>query len=65
MAAHLAAHGDLEAGQETDRRFRVAGRILSRRREHGKAVFFTIRDGWDDFQLYANVTRLGQDSFDC
>lgn len=63
VADILAGHDDLEPGQETDRRYRVGGRILSRR-EHGKAVFFTIRDGWDDFQLYANVDGLGQESFD-
>lgn len=58
-----ARHADLESGQESGARYRVAGRVLSRR-EHGKAVFFTIRDGWDDFQLYGNVNALGQDSFE-
>lgn len=42
---------------------RVAGRLVARR-EHGKAAFFTLRDGWDDIQLYANVDTLGRPSFD-
>ncbi len=53
----------LEAGEAAeDSGCRVAGRIMSRR-EHGKAAFFTIRDGWDDIQLFANVNALGQESF--
>ena len=42
--------------------YRVAGRVMSRR-EHGKAVFFTLRDGWDDLQIYSNVDTLGEESF--
>ena len=41
---------------------RVAGRIMARR-EHGKAVFLTLRDGWDDIQVYSNVDTLGEASF--
>ena len=33
------------------------------RREHGKAVFLTLRDGWDDLQVYGNVDALGEESF--
>jgi lysyl-tRNA synthetase class 2 len=42
--------------------YRVAGRVMARR-EHGKAVFLTLRDGWDDLQVYANVDTLGEASF--
>jgi lysyl-tRNA synthetase class 2 len=63
VAVVTAQHGGLEPGEESEDRYRVAGRVLSRR-EHGKAVFFTIRDAWDDFQLYGNLDTLGQDSFD-
>ena len=31
--------------------------------EHGKACFLTLRDGWDDLQIYANVDTLGETSF--
>ena len=40
----------------------MAGRVMARR-EHGKAVFLTLRDGWDDLQVYANVDTLGEESF--
>ena len=43
--------------------YRVAGRVMSRR-EHGKAAFFTLRDGWDDLQVYGNVDTLGEESFE-
>lgn len=53
----------LEAGETAENsNRRVAGRVLARR-EHGKAAFFTIRDGWDDIQLFANVNALGEESF--
>ena len=45
-----------------DSHCRVAGRVMSRR-EHGKACFLTLRDGWDDLQLYANIDTLGEESF--
>jgi lysyl-tRNA synthetase class 2 len=41
---------------------RVAGRVMARR-EHGKAAFFTMRDGWDDIQLFANVNTLGDEAY--
>ncbi len=62
--ALVAAHEDLEPGEEApDSTYRVAGRVMSRR-EHGKACFLTLRDGQDDLQVYANVNVLGQESFD-
>jgi len=57
------AHEGLEIDQRADGvRYRVAGRVMSRR-EHGKAVFLTIRDGWDDIQIYANIDTLGETWF--
>ena len=57
------AHAGLEPGTKDEgSRYRVAGRVMARR-EHGKAVFITLRDGWDDLQIYANVDALGEISF--
>ena len=42
---------------------RVAGRVMARR-VHGKAVFFTLRDGWDDLQVYSNIDTLGEESLE-
>ncbi len=54
----------LEAGTKAeDSHYRVAGRVMARR-EHGKAVFLTLRDGWDDLQLYSNLDALGDESFE-
>jgi len=54
----------LETGQTAEgSHFRVAGRVMARRR-HGKAMFLTLRDGWDELQLYANINTLGQESFE-
>jgi lysyl-tRNA synthetase class 2 len=63
-AVEIAArHGGLATGEEAlDARYRIAGRVLSRR-EHGKACFLTLRDGWDDLQVYGNVNTLGGGSF--
>jgi lysyl-tRNA synthetase class 2 len=64
VAEILATHGGLEAGEVAEgSHYRVAGRLLARR-EHGKAAFFTLRDGWVDLQLYATVDGLGRESFD-
>jgi lysyl-tRNA synthetase class 2 len=60
----VAKYGVLEAGENAEgSHCRVAGRVISRR-AHGKAVFFTLRDGWDDIQIYSNVDTLGQESLD-
>jgi len=60
----LEAHDGLEAGESAKEAFyRVAGRVVARR-EHGKAAFLTVRDGWDDLQVYANVNTIGRESFD-
>ena len=41
---------------------RVGPRHVPPRARQG--FFLTIRDGWDDLQLYSNVDTLGQESFD-
>ncbi len=59
----IRAWGHLKTDQKApESHCRVAGRVMSRR-EHGKAVFLTVRDGWDDLQLYANIDTLGDVSF--
>lgn len=58
-----AQYGDLGAGENAEgSECRVAGRVMSRR-EHGKATFITLRDGWDDIQLFANVNALGDEVY--
>jgi lysyl-tRNA synthetase, class II len=64
VAAVLAAHPDLPAGEKAESsHYRVAGRVMTRR-EHGKACFLTVRDGWEDLQVYGNVNTLGEESFE-
>jgi len=58
------AYGDLEPGTRAEgSHYRVAGRVMARR-EHGKAAFLTLRDGWDDLQVYGTVDALGPESFE-
>ena len=58
-----AAHDDLEAGAETDSRYRVAGR-LSGRRGHGKAAFLDIVDRSGRIQVHAREDVLGPEQFE-
>jgi lysyl-tRNA synthetase, class II len=53
------AHEGLEAGTETDDRYRIAGR-LSARRGHGKASFLDLRDGTGQIQVQARLDELGE-----
>jgi lysyl-tRNA synthetase, class II len=54
----------LETGSTAEgSHYRVAGRVMARR-EHGKAIFLSLRDGWDDLQLYATFDALGEQSFE-
>ena len=56
-------YGHLETGTKAEgSHHRVAGRVMARR-EHGKAAFLTLRDGWDDLQVYATFDALGAESF--
>ena len=58
----LRAHADLESGQESDARYRVAGRLLARR-GHGKAAFLDLVDRTGRMQLHARKDVLG-DSYE-
>jgi len=62
--AHIVAtHSGLSAGETAEgSHYRIAGRVLARR-EHGKAVFLSLRDGWDDLQVYSNLDTLGESCF--
>jgi lysyl-tRNA synthetase class 2 len=54
---------DLPAGEETDVRARVAGRLAARRGQ-GKAAFLDLVDRSGRIQLHARADVLGQESLD-
>ncbi len=54
-----AAHDGLEAGEETDSGYRVAGRIAARR-DMGKAAFIDLVDGSGRIQLQSRADDLGE-----
>jgi lysyl-tRNA synthetase, class II len=54
---------DLEPGQETDRAYRVAGRMVARR-DQGGAAFIDLVDREGKLQLHAKRDVLGDESFD-
>jgi lysyl-tRNA synthetase class 2 len=54
---------DLPAGEETDARARIAGRIAARRGQ-GKAAFIDLVDRSGRMQLHARADVLGQESLD-
>jgi lysyl-tRNA synthetase class 2 len=57
------AHDGLEAGEETESSYRVAGRLTARR-GHGKAAFLDVTDRSGRMQLHARRDVLGEESFD-
>ncbi len=57
------AHEGLQAGEETDERHRVAGRIAARR-PAGKAAFLDLVDRSAALQLHARVDILGPERFE-
>ena len=57
------AHGELEAGAETEAVERVAGRIMLMRRM-GKLIFITLRDSGGTIQLFVAKNAIGADRFD-
>ena len=57
------AHDGLEAGQETDRAYRVAGRLVARR-GHGGAAFLDLVDRSGRIQLHARKDVLGDEAFE-
>jgi lysyl-tRNA synthetase class 2 len=58
-----AAHGGLEAGEETGSAYRVAGRLAARR-GHGGAAFLDLVDRSGKLQVHAKRDLLGEESFD-
>ncbi len=56
-------HDGLEAGEETDQTYRLAGRIAARR-GHGKAAFLDLVDRSGRLQLHARADILGEDSLE-
>jgi lysyl-tRNA synthetase class 2 len=63
IAAVRHAHEGLAAGEETDDRYRVAGRVAGRR-GHGRAAFLDLVDGSGRIQLHAREDVIGADSFE-
>jgi lysyl-tRNA synthetase, class II len=57
------AHDDLEAGEETDAEYRVAGRMTARR-GHGGAAFLDVVDRSGKLQIQAKRDVLGGESFE-
>jgi lysyl-tRNA synthetase, class II len=62
IATIRAAHENLDPAEETDDRYRVAGRIAARR-GHGKAAFLDLVDRSGKIQLHAREDLLGAESF--
>jgi lysyl-tRNA synthetase class 2 len=58
-----APHEDLPAGEETEVRARIAGRLAARRGQ-GKAAFLDLVDRSGRMQLHARADVLGQESLD-
>src|SRR5579863_5897102 len=61
--AIVSAYEHLQAGEETDERHRVAGRILARRGA-GRAAFLDLVDRTGKIQLHARLDVLGRERFD-
>jgi lysyl-tRNA synthetase class 2 len=57
------AHSELPAGEETDSRYRLAGRLHARR-GHGGAAFLDLVDRSGRLQLHATRDLLGAESFE-
>jgi lysyl-tRNA synthetase class 2 len=53
----------LEAGQDSDYRAVIAGRLMALRR-HGKASFADIQDVSGKIQLYASIDLLGEEAYE-
>ena len=61
ISAVHAAHADLPAGEDTEARYRVAGRLHARRGQ-GKMAFLDLDDRSGRIQLQAKVDVLGEDA---
>src|SRR5215213_11795558 len=62
IASVKAPHEELAAGEETDDRARIAGRLAARRGQ-GKAAFLDLVDRSGRMQLHARVDVLGEEAF--
>jgi lysyl-tRNA synthetase, class II len=58
-----AAHTDVEPGEDTDHRYRVAGRLAARRGQ-GKMAFLDLVDRSGRLQLQARVDELGEEDME-
>jgi lysyl-tRNA synthetase, class II len=58
IAAVRESHEEIDPGEETTDRYRVAGRLTAKR-GHGKASFLDLRDGTGQIQVQARVDELG------
>jgi lysyl-tRNA synthetase class 2 len=63
IAEVKAPHEHLDAGEETDVRARIAGRLAARRGQ-GRAAFLDVVDRSGRIQLHARADVLGQESLD-
>jgi lysyl-tRNA synthetase class 2 len=63
IAVVRAAHADLEPGDETEARHRVAGRLAARRGQ-GKMAFLDLVDRSGRIQLQARVDELGAEAME-
>jgi lysyl-tRNA synthetase class 2 len=63
VASVHTAHGGLQAGEDTDAAYRVAGRLTARR-GHGGAAFLDVVDRSGRIQVHARQDVLGEDSFE-
>jgi len=63
LAAVLAEHEGLAAGEETELAHRVAGRLAARR-DAGRAAFLDLVDRSGRIQLHARVDELGEAGFE-
>ena len=61
IGAIHAAHGDLPAGEDSDARYRVAGRLHARRGQ-GRMAFLDLDDRTGRIQLQAKVDVLGEEA---
>jgi lysyl-tRNA synthetase, class II len=57
------AHDDLAAGEETEARYRIAGRLAARR-GHGRAAFLDVVDRSGRLQVHAREDVLGGEAFE-
>jgi lysyl-tRNA synthetase class 2 len=62
IADVLRAHEGLAPGEESDARYRVAGRLVARR-GHGKASFLDLEDRSGRIQLLASLDGLGEEPY--